>query len=41
MEGEAHAWSAAHVGKSWYLIDVTWNAGSNDHGVFKKRYGTE
>ena len=41
MEGEGHAWNAAHVGGNWYLIDATWDAGSNDNGTFKKRYGTE
>jgi transglutaminase-like putative cysteine protease len=41
MEGEGHAWNAAHVGGSWYLIDATWDSGSNDNGTFKKRYGTE
>ena len=41
MEGEGHAWNAAHVNGSWYLIDPTWDAGSNDNGTFKKKYGTE
>ncbi len=41
MEGEGHAWNAAHVNGSWYLIDPTWDSGSNDNGTFKKKYGTE
>jgi hypothetical protein len=41
MEGEGHAWNAARVGGSWYLLDPTWDSGTNDNGTFKKRYGTE
>ena len=41
MEGEAHAWNAAKLNGSWYLIDVTWDAGSGFDGEFKKEYSTE
>jgi transglutaminase/protease-like cytokinesis protein 3 len=41
MEGEGHAWNAARIAGSWYLIDATWDSGSNDNGAFKKQYGTE
>jgi hypothetical protein len=41
MEGEGHAWNAARIGGNWYLIDPTWDSGTNDNGTFKKRYSTE
>jgi hypothetical protein len=41
MEGEGHAWNAARIAGSWYLIDPTWDSGSNDNGTFKKQYSTE
>jgi hypothetical protein len=36
-----HAWNAVHIGNKWYLIDVTWDAGSLDRRTFIKRYSTE
>ncbi len=41
MEGEHHAWNAARINGSWYLIDVTWNAGHPKDGAFEKKYKTE
>lgn len=40
-----HAWNAVKIRDGWYLLDVTWNAGSADSAtggkVFRKRYSTE
>lgn len=36
-----HAWNAVHIGNKWYLVDVTWDAGSVDRRTFIKRYSTE
>jgi hypothetical protein len=36
-----HAWNAIHIGNKWYLVDVTWDAGSMDVKTFIKRYSTE
>jgi hypothetical protein len=36
-----HAWNALHIGNKWYLVDVTWDAGSVDRRTFIKRYSTE
>jgi len=36
-----HAWNAINIGNKWYLIDVTWDAGSLDQKTFIKRYSTE
>jgi hypothetical protein len=36
-----HAWNALHLGNKWYLVDVTWDAGSLDGRTFIKRYSTE
>lgn len=41
MEGEPHAWNAAGIEGTWYLIDATWNAGHPKDGAFAKEYGTE
>lgn len=41
MEGEHHAWNAARIDGSWYLIDATWNAGHPKDGAFEKEYKTE
>ncbi|MDR2479001.1 MAG: hypothetical protein LBD48_06790 [Treponema sp.] len=35
-----HAWNAVHIGSKWYLVDVTWNAGSIDGKTFIKGYST-
>ncbi|MEJ2663577.1 MAG: transglutaminase domain-containing protein [Spirochaetia bacterium] len=32
---ENHAWNAVHIGKAWYIVDVTWDSGSYD-GITKK-----
>ena len=40
MEAEGHAWNAAKVNGSWYLIDATWDAGTSDKSAFKKEYST-
>ncbi|MDR1970571.1 MAG: hypothetical protein LBQ46_01495 [Treponema sp.] len=36
-----HAWNAIKLGNKWYLIDVTWDAGSVDKRTFIKRYSTD
>ncbi len=41
MEGESHAWNAARIEGSWYLIDATWNAGHPKDGAFEKDYKTD
>jgi transglutaminase-like putative cysteine protease len=41
MEGEGHAWNAARIGDSWYLIDPTWDAGGLTGGAFKKSYASD
>jgi transglutaminase/protease-like cytokinesis protein 3 len=41
MEGESHAWNAAKIDGQWTLIDVTWDAGHLEGGVFAKRYRTD
>lgn len=40
MEAEHHAWNAAKIDGTWYLIDATWNAGGVDGEKFEKSYGT-
>jgi len=39
--GIGHAWNAAKIEGNWYLIDVTWNAGSLEGTTFKKNYSTD
>jgi transglutaminase-like putative cysteine protease len=42
LAGMGHAWNAAHIGKRWYLIDVTWDAGSiSPEKGFTKAYSTD
>jgi len=36
-----HAWNAINIGNKWYLIDVTWDAGSLDQKAYIKGYSTE
>jgi len=36
-----HAWNAINIGNKWYLIDVTWDAGSLDQKTYIKKYSTE
>ncbi|MDR0473876.1 MAG: hypothetical protein LBH43_09445 [Treponema sp.] len=36
-----HAWNAINIGNKWYLVDVTWDAGSLDQRTYIKRYSTE
>jgi len=36
-----HAWNAINIGNKWYLIDVTWDAGSLDQKTYIKEYSTE
>ena len=35
-----HAWNAARVGGTWWLVDATWDAGWVDGSRFEKHYGT-
>lgn len=36
-----HAWNAVKIGGAWYLVDVTWDAGSlSSSGLFVPRYDT-
>jgi transglutaminase-like putative cysteine protease len=36
-----HAWNAVYIGNKWYLLDVTWDAGSLDQKTYIKGYSTE
>ena len=38
-----HAWNGVRIGTTWYLVDVTWDAGSTDVAArsFNSSYGTE
>lgn len=39
--GPGHAWNAAQVNGTWYLLDATWDAGSvNDGEGFERHYRT-
>lgn len=38
--GEGHAWNAAEVNGTWYLLDATWNAGHVGDSGFKAKYET-
>jgi transglutaminase/protease-like cytokinesis protein 3 len=38
ISGRRHAWNAVNIEGDWYLVDVTWDAGSVIDGVWKKRY---
>ncbi len=40
MEGEGHAWNAARVDGTWYLVDATWDAGFSKGSAFEKQYRT-
>lgn len=41
VSGEGHAWNAARLGGTWYLLDATWDAGYPDGDSFVKRFSTE
>jgi hypothetical protein len=41
MEAEGHAWNAARVDGTWYLLDPTWDAGGVSGSEFKKEYDSE
>jgi hypothetical protein len=41
VDGVGHAWNAAKIDGKWFLIDVTWDAGSSSGKNFNKRYSTE
>ena len=36
-----HEWNAVYVGSKWYLVDVTWDAGSVEVKTWIKRYSTD
>jgi len=43
VDGRSHAWNAVKLDGRWYLLDVTWDAGTvkdgSDH--FERRFGTD
>jgi len=41
IAGGGHAWNAAKIGESWYLIDSTWDAGHVDGTTFTAEYSTD
>lgn len=41
VDGNGHAWNAVKVAGTWYLVDVTWDAGPVNNDLFEKKYGTE
>jgi transglutaminase-like putative cysteine protease len=42
IKGTGHAWNAVRIDGTWWLLDVTWDAGSRgDDGRFRKDYGTD
>jgi len=40
LNGGSHAWNAAKIEGSWYLIDATWDSGYVNDSSFTKRYST-
>ena len=38
---ESHAWNAVKLSGRWYLLDVTWDAGSVNGEDFKRQYSSE
>jgi transglutaminase/protease-like cytokinesis protein 3 len=40
ISGGGHAWNAARIEGSWYLLDATWDAGHVDGATFNKQYST-
>jgi hypothetical protein len=41
VSGLGHAWNAARIGGTWYLVDATWDAGYVDGPRFEARYRTD
>lgn len=41
ISGGGHAWNAIAIEGKWYLIDVTWDAGSVKGTTFTKRYSSD
>ncbi len=41
IAGGGHAWNAAKIGESWYLIDATWDAGHVSGRTFTAEYKTD
>jgi hypothetical protein len=41
VDGQGHAWNAARVEGSWYLIDATWDAGYVEGDKFTKKYTSD
>ena len=40
ISGEGHAWNAVRIESKWYLVDVTWDAGTVRGTEFTRRYRT-
>lgn len=40
ISGEGHAWNAVRIESKWYLVDVTWDAGTVSGTEFTRRYRT-
>lgn len=37
---EPHGWNAVRINGTWRLLDVTWDSGAIENGVYQKRYDT-
>lgn len=41
LNGQGHAWNAAKIQGSWYLIDATWDSGYVNSSQFTKEYRSD
>lgn len=41
LEVDPHAWNAVRIDGTWYLLDVTWDAGGLRDGAFEPHYRTD
>ena len=39
--GDGHAWNAAKINGTWFLLDATWDSGHVSGRTFTKQYGTD